>query len=150
MPTLYRIGASAYVRNRRSATSISPRAIDAAKMTGVRSMIRNRSRYRARFSASNPGAISPIVSGARISRTRLAPPMTSTASVSTVCANLAAAAASERRIVVNTGTNGAVSPAATRTSSASSGSWKAALYASSSEPTPNVLAKIRSRNSPAR
>ncbi len=96
-------------------------------MIGVTSITRYRSRYSAWLDSSKPGATRRTVAGARISSSRLDADITMTASVRTVWANRGAASAAERASEVNTGTNGAVSPDATRTSRASSGSTKAAL-----------------------
>ena len=93
--------------------------------------------YSSRVGWSNPAPMTVDSHGAARKITTIATVMTSTAAVSTVRPNsLARPSSSSWRRLLKIGTNGAVRPAATSTSSAISGMRKAALYASSSGPAP--------------
>ncbi len=96
-------------------------------MTGVKHMIRNRSTYIACWSASKPGAMSATVCGANANSSRHRTAITTTARVRIVWPKARACSAASARRVTKTGTNGATRPAATKTSSASSGRTNAAL-----------------------
>jgi hypothetical protein len=90
-----------------------------------------------------------VVASAKMNISTAATPMIVTAPVRIVRAKRSPSAPSPwERSWRKIGMNGAASPASTSTSSRSSGSTNAALYASSSVPAPNVRAKMRSRTSP--
>ncbi len=89
-------------------------------------LIRNRSMYSARVVGSKPSKASAS-HGAAIARSVEATAMITIAPVRIVWPKVLAAPSSVRRRLVKIGTNGAVRPAATSTSSAISGIRNAAL-----------------------
>jgi hypothetical protein len=128
----------------------SPRAIEPANRTWLIVDRRNSSTYRARASASKPGAAISTVHGASANRTTATTSIAATARVRMVWANrYARASPPSRSRLVKTGMNGAASPLATTTEKSSSGIWNAALKMSSwPSSMPYVRVRMRSRTRP--